>query len=62
MGRKHKELPPVEAMYAKIASILVPEHILRDFEIYDAKDNKSCWVIEMREKEGMPSRFLMKNC
>ena len=53
MGRKRKELPQVEAMYAKIASILVPEHILRDFAIYDAKENKSYWVIEMREKEGI---------
>ena len=53
MGRKRKEVPPVEAMYAKIASILVPEHILRDFAIYDATENKSCWVIEMREKEGI---------
>ena len=33
MGRRHKELPPVEDMYAKIASILVPANILRDFDI-----------------------------
>jgi len=59
MGRRRKELPPVEAMYAKIASILVPENILRDFDIYDAKENKACWVIEMREKsDRIPYKLL----
>ena len=31
--------------------MLVPEHILKDFDIYDAQESKSRWVIEMREKE-----------
>ena len=52
MGRSRKEKPSIEEMYAVISSILVPESILEDFAIYGAKENKSCWVIEMREKEG----------
>jgi hypothetical protein len=52
MGRKRKECPPIEEMYATISSILVPDYILQDFDIYGAKENKTCWVIEMREKEG----------
>jgi len=59
MGRRRKELPPVEEMYAKIASILVPDNILQDFDIYDAKENKACWVIEMREKsDRIPHKLL----
>ena len=52
MGRKRKEAPPVEKMYDTISRMLVPEHILKDFEIYDAKESKSRWVIKMWEKEG----------
>jgi hypothetical protein len=52
MGRKKKERPPVEQMYDTISKMLVPEHILKDFEIYGAHEYKPRWVIEMREKEG----------
>lgn len=52
MGRRRKELPPMEEMYAKISSILVPATILQDFDIYGAKEDQACWIIEMREKEG----------
>jgi hypothetical protein len=52
MGRKRKEVPPVEKMYDTVCRILVPEHILNDFEIYDAKESKERWVIEMREKSN----------
>ena len=56
MGRKKKERPPIEQMYNTISKMLVPEHILKDFDIYDAHEYKSRWVIEMREKENrMPS-------
>jgi hypothetical protein len=52
MGRKRLESPPIEEMYAQISSILVPANILEDFEIWGTKENKSCWMIEMREKSG----------
>ena len=56
MGRKQKEHPPIEEMYATISSILVPDYILKDFDIYGAQENKTCWIIEMREKAGrLPS-------
>jgi hypothetical protein len=32
--------------------MLVPESILADFDIYDAKESSAQWTIEMREKEG----------
>jgi hypothetical protein len=50
MGRKRKEVPPVEQMYETISRILVPENILNDFDIYDAQESKSRWVIDMHEK------------
>jgi len=62
MGRKRKEIPPVEEMYALISTILVPEKILKDFEICGAKENKVCWVIEMREKEGQIPSPLQSYC
>jgi hypothetical protein len=52
MGRKCKECPPIEEMYGTISSILVPENILKDFDIYGAKENKMYWIIELREKPG----------
>jgi hypothetical protein len=51
MGRKRKEAPPVEQLYDTVSRMLVPAHILQDFDIYDALESKSRWVIEMREKE-----------
>jgi len=51
MGRNKKERPSLESMYATVSSMLVPDYILQDFEIYDAKESKERWVIEMREKE-----------
>lgn len=33
--------------------MLVPAHVLEHFEIWDAKEYKERWVIEMREKEGL---------
>jgi len=56
MGRKRKEAPSVEKMYETVSRMLVPEYILKDFEIYDAKESKNRWVIEMYEKaDRIPS-------
>ena len=51
MGRKRIEKPPIELMYSKISSILVSESILKDFDIYDAQESSTRWIIEMREKD-----------
>jgi|SRR5215510_5469126 len=52
MGRKKLERQSVESLFSTVSSMLVPEHILSYFEIWDAQEYKDRWVIEMREKEG----------
>ncbi|MDR0681188.1 MAG: hypothetical protein LBG15_04970 [Dysgonamonadaceae bacterium] len=51
MGRKKLERQPIEQLYSKAMSMLVPAHIQEHFEMWDAKEHKDRWVIEMREKE-----------
>ena len=41
--------------------MLVPEHILEHFEIWDAREHKDRWVIEMREKEGLIPKDLSES-
>ena len=52
MGRKKKESPPIEEIYSKVSTLLVPDYILKDFDIYDLHQHTSCCVIEMYEKEA----------
>jgi len=52
MGRKKLSRQSVEELFSTVSSMLVPEHILEYFEIWDAHEYKERWVIEMREKEG----------
>jgi hypothetical protein len=52
MGRKKLERKNIDTLFSMVSSMLVPEHILEDFEIWDAKEYVNRWVIEMREKEG----------
>lgn len=52
MGRNKKARQPVESLFSKAMSMLVPAHILKNFDMWDAEENKERWVIEMREKEG----------
>ena len=52
MGRNKKARQPVEQLFSTAMSMLVPAHILEDFEMWDAHESKERWVIEMREKEG----------
>ena len=53
MGRKRLERQSVESLFASVSSLLVPEHILQYFDIWDAHEYKERWVIAMREKEGL---------
>jgi hypothetical protein len=53
MGRKKLERQSVELLFSTVSSMLVPEHILEHFEIWDAQEYKERWVIEMREKAGL---------
>jgi hypothetical protein len=52
MGRNKKSRQPVESLFSTAMSMLVPSHILENFEMWGAEENKERWVIEMREKEG----------
>ena len=61
MGRKKLERSSIERLFSKVSTMLVPEHILVHFDtcaayevrsIWDAREFKTRWVIEMREKEG----------
>lgn len=52
MGRKRLERQSIETLFSTVSSMLVPEHILTYFDIWDAHEYKDRWVIEMREKEG----------
>jgi hypothetical protein len=50
MGRKKLERQPIANLFSTAMSMLVPSHILEDFEMWDAQESKERWVIEMREK------------
>ena len=50
MGRKVKQFKSAEELYDKMSRMLVPENILEDFEITDAKELKAIWQIELHEK------------
>ena len=53
MGQNRKARPSAEKLLSTISRMLVPEHILQHFDIYDARELSSCWIIELREKEGL---------
>ena len=52
MGRNKLARQSVDSLLLTVSTMLVPCHILEHFEIWDAKEYKERWVIEMREKEG----------
>jgi hypothetical protein len=53
MGQKRKQRPSTESLLESVSRMLVPEYILKDFDIYGAEEYPSSWVIELREKEGL---------
>jgi hypothetical protein len=53
MGRKKLERPSVDLLFSTVSTMLVPTHILEHFEIWNAREHKDRWVIELREKEGL---------
>ena len=52
MSRKKLVRPGVDSLFSTVSHMLVPSHILSHFDIWDAREHKTRWVIEMREKEG----------
>jgi hypothetical protein len=53
MGRKRLERASTDSLFSTVSNILVPAHVLKHFEICDAKEYTDRWVIEMREKAGV---------
>jgi hypothetical protein len=53
MGRNKLERQSVYSLFSTVSTMLVPSHILANFEIWDAHEYKDRWVIEMREKENL---------
>lgn len=53
MGQKLKPKPDASVLYDKISKMLVPENILQHFEIFDANDFATGWVVELREKDSL---------
>ena len=53
MGRKRLERQSIETLFSTVSTMLVPQHVLEYFEIWDAHEYKDRWVIEMREKTGL---------
>jgi hypothetical protein len=52
MGQKRKECPSAADINKLLSSMLVPEYILKDFEIWDVTSDSSSWTLELREKTG----------
>ena len=52
MGQKRKVRPSTDTLLETVSRMLVPSHILEDFEIYGANESPTCWTIELREKEA----------
>ena len=52
MGRNKLERPGIATIFSTVSQMLVPSHILEHFDIWNAREHKNRWVIEMREKEG----------
>jgi hypothetical protein len=51
MGRKAKAFKSSEEVYGLMARLLVPENILKDFDVVDVIERKESWLIELVEKE-----------
>jgi hypothetical protein len=52
MGQKRKERPSTDVLLESVSKMLVPEYILKYFDIFGANEYPSCWTIELREKES----------
>ena len=50
MGRKRLAPQSVGRLFSTVSSMLVPDHILKYFDIWDIREYKTRWVIKMREK------------
>ena len=60
MGRRKKPAKSEQELSLSMSRILVPEFILKDFELSDIIESKDYWLIEMQEKEDRIPEALVK--
>ena len=53
-----KERPDSATLSKGLVRMLVPDYILRDFEIHNIKEQKDCWILELREQQDRIPDFL----
>ncbi len=51
--KKRKIRPSTDTLFETVSRMLVPDYILENFDIYGANEFPTCWVIELRDKEGL---------
>jgi len=51
MGRRKKPAKSEQELYGFMSKMLIPEFILKDFEISDIAERKEYWLIELQENE-----------
>jgi len=51
MGRKKLDRPSIDSLFITVSQMLVPEHVLEHFDIWDAHEHKDRWVNEYVESE-----------
>jgi len=55
---KRKEKPSTEELSSSLSSMLVPDYLLKDFDIYSTQESNESWTIELREKpERIPEEL-----
>jgi len=51
MGRPRKQRKSNEELFYSISKMIVPDFILKDFEVSDIKEFMKEWVVELEEKQ-----------
>ena len=52
MGRSKKVRKSQDELFSSISRMIVPDFILRNFEVSNIKELKNEWVVELEEKQG----------
>jgi hypothetical protein len=58
MGRPRKQRKSNDELFYSISKMIVPEFILKDFEVSDIKENMKEWVVELEEKKDRMPKAL----
>ncbi len=60
MGRPRKQRKSTEELFSSISKMIVPEFILKDFQVIDVKNLKNEWVVELEEKQDRIPESLLE--